>query len=104
MKQYRFKIVTEKLKNGKLIITPKAKEPGLFTSWQQITKIYDEYVLFDFPGQHNLTMEDALNHIIGFKQQLELKNLNSVIEIRETELAFNATKEQLDDFLKSTID
>jgi ribosome biogenesis GTPase A len=82
---YRFRIKTEKKKSGETIYIPQIKEPG-FTTWQQIVKIYNEYIILDFPGQHGLSFEDCMKHLEGYKEQLENKYPNQVIEVQTVEI------------------
>jgi len=81
----KYRIKQESFGNGEIIFTPEMKETGFMdflTPWQQIVKIYDEYVVYYHPGQHNLTKEDCEEHIKGYQEQENLKYnaVNSVIE------------------------
>jgi len=80
-KNYCFSIKTETLKNGKTYFTPQVKEPGVFGTWNQIIKVYDSYIMFEYGRVEGMTYADAVNHINGFKKQLSIKEENDILSI-----------------------
>lgn len=81
----KYRIKQESFGNGEIILTPQVREDSklnIFNPWQQIVKIYDKYLVYYYPGQHNLTKDDCIEHIKGYQEQENLKYnaVNSVVE------------------------
>lgn len=78
--------------DGRIIYTPQVRETkflgGFFNPWKQIVKIYDEYIEYHFPGQHNLTFEDCEEHIKGYQEQFrkEFLERNSKVTVQKIDL------------------
>lgn len=84
--RFEFAVKKEVLKGGEVIFTPLFREKSKWkilsgSGWTQIVKLYDEYILLDHPGQHNLTFETCIEHIEGYKQKLLLQQNGQLTEL-----------------------
>ena len=83
---YEFSIKKETLGSGITNHIPVVRTTNSFpfvqNKWERITKVYDTFVVLDLHFEPQLTLEEALEHIAGYKEIL--KN-QAEIEIKKTE-------------------
>lgn len=69
---------------------PVVKEPGFFSQWRPIVKLYNEYVIMDYYKPGGLTQSECEQHIKEFNSQVEELKKQSVREV--SYLDFNPEK------------
>lgn len=82
-KEFTFAVRTVVLNNGKTIFIPMVRSIFAYRQWMRIVCIYDRFVLQDLDFDVNLTYNDCLAHIEGYKQQL-IKNCENCVHTTET--------------------
>lgn len=64
---------------------PVVKEPGLFTQWRPIVKIYNRFLVMDYEKPEGLSERECMSHIQGYKKQVEA-------DIEATHMALHVTE------------
>lgn len=81
--KYEFAIKKNLLNSGEYLLTPvfriKSTRFSPFKNkWERIVKIYDDFILMDLDTPPILTQQECEDHIMGYKNKLEIDSKNKV--------------------------
>lgn len=82
---YQFAIKVIELKNGDTTFIPVVRRKGGLIRphgyWQRIVKVYDRYELIDIDFTPQLTNNECIEHLYGYKQQFLNNEANQINKV-----------------------